>query len=131
MKQVNCTIKGCRDFGRYCRVHSKLLTPEKESKPIAKVAEKREEVNKEYTKEARAFVKANPECMLKMEGCTKKSQCVHHRKGKDSIERLMDTKWWWGSCLHCNVLAEAKDALARSKNIKLSKFNESETNDAA
>lgn len=124
--QQNCSIPSCRDFGRYCRLHSKLLQAEKEPTAIKKKSDKRAAIDaKEYLPKMRAFLKKNPICELKFEGCTKKSQGAHHTEGKDSIELLLDESKWMASCNHCNLMAEIKDAEARSKGIKKSKHKTS------
>lgn len=128
MQQVNCTIPGCPNEGKYCRMHFGF-TPEKEKKGIKPVSDKRAEINKkQYVPASKRFVKEHPECELKMEGCTGKSQCVHHTKGKATIELLLDEQWWKGSCYHCNTLVEILDEEAREKDLKLSKFNDHSTN---
>jgi len=122
--QTNCTIPGCVNNGRYCRLHSGSLAPSKEPKPINKKSEKRKEIdNKEYLPAARKFIKDNPNCELKMKGCTGRAQGVHHLKGKATIELLLDKRFWKASCYHCNLMAEIKDAEARASGLKLSKFN--------
>lgn len=124
--QTNCTISGCINNGRYCRLHSKLLTAPKEPTVIKPKSDKRKEIdNKEYLPKARKFVKEHPNCELKMKGCTGKTQGVHHTEGKDSIELLLDETKWMGACNHCNLTAEIKDAEARSKGIKKSKHKNS------
>ena len=50
--------------------------------PIKKVSDNRKELNKEYYKDAKLFIKENPLCQLQMNGCTKKAQHVHHVKGR-------------------------------------------------
>jgi hypothetical protein len=129
MKQVNCGVKTCPNYGRYNRYcgHGEAVI-EKPARP-AKVAEKRDKINKkEYYPEAKKFVKEHPECELKMMGCTGKTQCVHHTKGKSSIALLLDKRFWKGACFWCNNAVEVKDGEARSKDLKLSKFNEHTTN---
>src|SRR5687767_5810108 len=128
MSQVNCTVPDCPNNGKYCRLHFGF-TPEKETKPIAPVSKKRAAINKDlYGPASKRFVKANPICQLGMEGCKGKSECVHHTKGKDSTEMLLDEQWWKASCYHCNTMVEILDADARSKDLKLSKFNNHSTN---
>lgn len=92
------------------------------------MSDKRKVINKSYDIESRKFRKANPLCALKMKGCTKKTQGVHHTKGKATVELLMNKKFWKPACNHCNLMVEIKDAEARQKNLKLSKFNDRVTN---
>jgi hypothetical protein len=76
-----CSVKGCRFFGGYCRLHSTLKI--KPLPEIKKESDKRKEVNrKEYAPKARKFVKDHPICQAGIEGiCTKEAKCVHHKKG--------------------------------------------------
>jgi hypothetical protein len=94
---------------------------------IKKESETRKEQLKIYRKEARKFVTTHNKCELKMEGCEKESACVHHTKGREG-DLLLDQKFWKASCLSCNLQVEIKDAEARSKDLKLSKFNLKTTN---
>ena len=63
-----------------------------------------------------------------MKGCTGAAQGVHHTKGKATTELLLDERWWLPACNWCNIQVEVKDAEARSKDLKLSKFNNEKTN---
>lgn len=88
--------------------------------PIKKVSDNRKELNKEYYKDAKLFIKENPLCQLQMNGCTKKAQHVHHVKGRIG-KLLMEKKYWKASCDHCNLQAEVRDQEAREAGHKLSK----------
>jgi hypothetical protein len=91
-------------------------------KALNKESEKRAKINRsEYRPKARKFITANPVCKLQMKGCTGAAQGVHHTKGKDSTELLLDERWWLPACNWCNTQVEIKDAEARSKGLKLSK----------
>jgi hypothetical protein len=118
----NCSIPSCPNFGRYCRLHSKLLAALKEPTPIKKKSDKRAAIDsKEYLPKARKYIKAHPVCELKLKGCTGKTQGVHHTEGKETIAKLLDESTYMAACNHCNLMAEIKDAEARSKGIKKSK----------
>jgi hypothetical protein len=128
-KQINCNEPDCWNHGGYARKcgHSEAVI--EQPQPISKVSEKRDKINrKEYYPEAKKFVGVNQPCEMNLEGCTGIAQCVHHTKGKATIPLLLDKRWWKRSCYACNLAAEIKDAIARGMNLKLSKFNEKETN---
>lgn len=126
MEKSICNIPSCVNYQRYCRLHLGI----KEIKPHKKIKQfssEREKVNRSrYLPEARKFITANPNCKLKLRGCTGKVQGVHHKKGKATIELLLDKRYWEPSCNHCNVLAEVKDAESRAKGIKLSRLTKSD-----
>jgi hypothetical protein len=106
--------------GRYCRLHrAESFTPMKQP---SKTSDDMKEKLKAYRKEARKFITANPRCKLNMKGCEVEARCVHHTKGRIG-DLLMDKKHWLPSCYSCNLQVEIKDAEARSKGLKLSKFN--------
>lgn len=129
MKQVNCDRPDCPHYGRYNRYcgHGEAVIEQPE--PIDKVSEKRAKINKkEYIPKMKQFVKDNQDCQMKTKVCTGTTQCVHHSKGKQSEERLLNMKWWIPSCFACNTWVEMQDGEAREKNLKLSKFNEHATN---
>lgn len=127
MKQVNCTQSDCPNYGGYARKCGHTTESFKPIEPIKKASDQMKEKLKLYRVEARKFITVNKKCKLKMEGCEKVSKCVHHLKGREG-DLLLDKKFWLPSCLSCNLQVEIKDAEARGKDIKLSKFNTHATN---
>lgn len=114
-----CTVKGCRNEGRYCRLHrSETFTP---IAPVKKVGDKLKEDLKVYRKEARKFITTHNKCKMNMKGCEIEARCVHHAKGRLG-DLLLDKRYWIPSCYHCNLQVEIKDAEARSKGLKLSRL---------
>jgi hypothetical protein len=78
--------------GGFCFRHQHLR-PDKKKTTIRPFSVKREKINrKEYTPKARAFVKDNPICEIKSPECQIEAVCVHHLKGKASIELLLDDR---------------------------------------
>jgi hypothetical protein len=58
---------------------------EAKKKPIAKVSEKRKVEDKEYSKQAKAYLAARPICEAQcVEGCKGKSSEIHHKKKRNS-----------------------------------------------
>lgn len=85
-------------------------------------SEKREAVNKgQYGPAARQFVKDHPACAIRSPVCTGKATCVNHKKGKATIELLLDEKYWEPSCWPCNNWIESNDAWAREHGHKVSR----------
>jgi hypothetical protein len=122
--QTNCNIKSCPNFGRYRRTCGHGEATIAPPKPTATFSKKREKINKtQYYPEARAFVNANPECQLKLKGCTRKTQGVHHPRGRSTIALLLDKRWWMPACNNCNTKVEEKTKEAVEKGLKKSKFN--------
>lgn len=119
MKHTLCQVPGCRNEGKYCRIHrAETFAP---IAPVKKVGDKLKEDLKIYRKEARKFVTVNPKCKMNMPGCEIEARCVHHSKGRIG-ELLLEKKYWIPSCYHCNLQVEINDAEARGKGLKLSKF---------
>lgn len=117
-----CTVKGCYNLGRYCRIPGHTDVRIKPTEPIARYSPKREGINqKQYIPKQKAFLKTHPFCELKLEGCTKMAQGVHHVEGKETIEKLLNEKEWKAACNPCNGEAERKDAEARDKGLKKTK----------
>lgn len=128
-KQINCNEPTCKNFGRFNRYCGHGEAEIEQPEPIAKVSEKRGKINKlEYKPKMKQFIADNPECQMKTKVCSGSTQCVHHSKGRQSTEKLLNVKWWKASCFKCNTWVEMQDAEARSKDLKLSKFNDHTTN---
>ncbi len=119
MSTKNCKHATCD--GEFCRREPK---PKKVNKPIAKFSDKRKKINRtQYQPAAAAFVKANPVCAIKQEGCTGKTQGVHHVRGKSTIELLLDESNWLPACNHCNsIWIEQNSKEAFEKGFKKSKY---------
>ncbi|MES2620215.1 MAG: hypothetical protein V4615_05115 [Bacteroidota bacterium] len=115
-----CTTPGCYSYGRYCRRHPGGSL--KEPKAIAKESKTRQEVNKDYLPAAKQYIKDNPLCKIKSPVCIKKSQHVHHMRGRVG-ELLTDKKYWMPACDKCNSFIEQNDGWARANGFKLSKHS--------
>jgi hypothetical protein len=91
---------------------------------IKKESQKRAKINREeYAPKAAEFVKKHPDCQIKGPECTGASQCVHHKKGKNSTEDLLDEKFWMSVCFRCNLTVEQNDLWARQNGFKLSRLS--------
>lgn len=74
---------------------NKAVQSTKSSKPISKVSDKQSRLNKAYSVLRKEYMKARPLCMF--EGCTRKSEEVHHVRGRIG-EYLLDTTEWMAVC---------------------------------
>lgn len=109
----------------YCLFHRMFSNSVavKVPKEIAKKSGKQKEIDKELKKMYPLFL-AKPEnkyCKIKMTGCTKIATVIHHVRGRIG-DQIFEVKDWLPSCASCNIVLESKDAEARAKGVKKSKF---------
>jgi hypothetical protein len=90
-------------------------------KPISKVSDKHKETLKEYKPLREEFLKQNPNCQLKLQGCSFVATTVEHRMGKAYKELYLDNSKWFASCLNCNQQIENLGKLAYEKGLKIHK----------
>ena len=91
--------------------------------PINRESVKMKATKKDLKKEYPKFLKSHPFCELKISPeCTKIATVIHHVRGRigEQVHRQED---WMASCPACNSHVENKDAEAREKGLKKSKFN--------
>src|SRR6185369_5031912 len=74
-----------------------------------------------YNKEAARFKKENPFCMAKLDGCTKRTDEVHHKRGRLGL-RLMDEKYWLPVCRNCHRQIEENPEMAKEKGFSESRL---------
>lgn len=74
--------------------------------PIKKISKSYQETLKEYAPLRAEFLKNNPLCQMKLQGCTYNAECIHHMQGKKSKELYLDSTKWKASCLSCNRVVE-------------------------
>ncbi len=116
MSTSNCNHPTCD--GAVCRRPSK---PKLAPKPINQVSDSMKEALAIYKPAAKLFREENPICQIQGPDCTKKTDCVHHTKGRVG-DLLLEEKYWMASCTTCNLLVESADGWARVNGFKLSKF---------
>lgn len=104
----------------YCLRHQYLR---RDKKPVkgARFSVKRSAAERQYLKRSREWRENRPFCEIGSPVCTIHTQCVNHKKGKDSIEMLLNPEYWEASCFACNRWIEENDAWARAHGHKLSK----------
>jgi len=97
--------------------------PAKEKKPgkIAQFSKKRQRANRQYSEKSRPMWKGK-HCAISAPGCTGTAQGIHHKKGKSSIELLLDEKHWIPACNHCNAWVEIFPIEAEKKGFKVSRL---------
>lgn len=88
-------------------------------KPINKVSKNHQKTLDEYAPKRKEFLKENPYCQLKLDGCTKESTCVHHKKGKHSRKLYLDEEFWMASCINCNRVVEEIGGKAYELGLKI------------
>jgi hypothetical protein len=119
-----CEVPGCIYQGGYCRIPGHVTEPEKPKTRIRQYSKKRAKINrKEYKPLAAEYLRGHPFCEIRLPGCTGVAEGIHHPKGKATIELLLAVEFFMAACSHCNTEVERKDKEARSKGLKLSKFN--------
>jgi hypothetical protein len=106
----------------YCIGHNKHFGSVviAEAKPINKVSSAMAAVKRELKKLYPIFLKKHPKCQIKSPVCTKKSTCIHHKKGRGKNE-ILDQGTWMASCEHCNSYVEQEHAWAEKNGFKVSR----------
>lgn len=75
----------------------------KERKKIKPFSDKRAKVNRGYYKITKPLWEGK-ECQVKAPGCKKWATGMHHKRGKATRERLLDTSEMVPACTHCNLI---------------------------
>ena len=124
---MNCLFPLCKrnaESNGYCILHGRHYSNSaqvKMPKEIPKESDSMKEIKKELKKRYPEFLKKRPLCEAKMQGCTGRSECVHHKNGRLK-DNILNEKTWMAVCKNCNRVIEEQDALAREKGFKKSKF---------
>lgn len=94
----------------------KTYTKPKEPKPLKKVSEKRKVDTKSYNVLKKVFLENYPNCMIKQEGCTKRSVDIHHSfSGKDRDKYFLELDTWFSACRSCHKWIHAHPKEAREQ----------------
>lgn len=110
----------------YCMTHLQGLKKvqrdlrrqkEKQFIPISKMSQKRAAEMAEYIPLREQFLKENPECAFKFDGCTKKATTIHHRSMSADDFLIVDT--WLGGCLSCHSICESLPSEVRREKLYL------------
>ena len=111
----------CASHAREIRKnHANSLKPPKAKKPIAKKSDKMAEALKTYAILRRDFLKANPVCeVFKDRPATE----VHHQRGRNTIELLLDTNYWLAVSREAHQKIELNPEWAKEQGYSLSRLS--------
>lgn len=137
----------CIELGKYylCEEHKDLKqyqqkekknytlkrTPIKVNKDyrIPQVSKKQSKAIREYSPIAKKFKEDNPLCVVNVNGCTRKTNDVHHKMGKvgyaniEAIKRgiklLVDVRYFLPVCRNCHTYIESNSGWAYEKGYSL------------
>ena len=120
MNKNICSVKGCINEGRYCRIHP--VGSLNKQKPIAPRSKKLAAImRKEYVPQVKEMIADKAECKIKSPVCIKKAQGFHHLQGREG--KNLTGKKKIPACNPCNLFIEKNDAWARANGFKLSKHS--------
>lgn len=87
---------------------------EKKSVPIPKKSAKRKVEDKEYSKEAKAYLAAHPVCEAQcVEGCKGKSSEIHHKRKRNSKDDRINPANFLATCRPCHLFIESHPKQAK------------------
>lgn len=87
---------------------------EKKAKPIAKVAPKRKEENKEYKEVSKRYLAKNPGCEAHISsGCTGLSAEIHHKRKRNSKDDRINESNFLAVCRPCHLWIESHPKQAK------------------
>lgn len=117
----------CARHNHALRKLSRDLKRQKEKRvvPISKMSQKRAGELAEYIPLKEEWIKANPLCLVKFEGCTKLTTEPHHRSMSSDDFLVVET--WLPVCRFCHTQLEAMPAEERRKNLYLIEPTRKET----
>lgn len=97
--------------------------PPKENKvyKIPRESKKRARINREYAKESRPVWRGKP-CEIRSPECTGMAECINHKKGKITMELLMNPNFWQPACFKCNNYIEQHHKWAVENGHKVSRI---------
>lgn len=133
-----CEMEGCESYKAtnmpYCHSHlaglrklSRDLKKQKDKRfvPISKMSQKRAGEMAEYIPLKEEWIKANPHCLVKMEGCTRLTTEPHHRSM--SADDFLVVETWLPTCRNCHDKLEALPAEVRREKLYLIEPTKKET----
>lgn len=112
---INCNHPTCCGACRRPKKDKKIYI-------IPRVGKSRAVVNRLYDPAAKKYREDHPSCKINSPECTKKTEGVHHKKGKATTELLLDQRYWMPACNACNNYVESHSAWAMANGYKVSKF---------
>lgn len=116
-----CTVRGCVNEGRYCRLHLNYSIPQVAE--VNKKSDKQKKVEAKYKKVRKKFLEEHPVCLAALQGCTKQATEVHHMAGKANEELYLDTQLFLPVCHNCHVIVEKHPAFAKQNGLSVSRHS--------
>lgn len=83
-------------------------------------SKKRQKVNREYSKLAKAFKEAHPICMVQSKSCSGVATEIHHKKGRG--EFLCDVSTFVAVCRNCHNMVELNPIWAKQAGFSQSRL---------
>lgn len=118
-------------YDRFCSPSCKIKylntlkskTPEKGviRKPIKKVSKKMVTELQKYKFKRTEFLETYPICQAKLQGCTKGSTQIHHKKGRIG-DLLTDTTHFLAVCHSCHHWIELHPLESKELNLSLERY---------
>ena len=91
----------------------------KTKKKIKQISEHHKKTLDEYRPKRKAFLENRPMCELKLKGCMRVAECIHHMKSKHGKKMYLDENFWMASCIICNGTVETIGELAYELGLKI------------
>lgn len=88
-------------------------------KPMKHISKSYQNILDEYRPKRKAFLENRPMCELKLKGCTRVADCIHHVKGKVGKTLYLNEEFWMASCITCNGTVETMGELAYELGLKI------------
>ena len=106
--------------GRITRVvPCAFCKPKKRIRPRSK---KRAKQERDYAKLRVQFLQDNPVCQIQVEGCTNRSEQVHHKRGRLG-DLLTDVRYFCATCDNCHKWAENNPLEAKKIGASLNRLS--------
>lgn len=107
--------------------HRKTLKPQKQMKrkAVKKISDKMLGKVDKYKVLRISFLKENPICFAKLQGCTKEATDIHHTMGRTG-DLFLDYSTWIGVCRHCHTWIETHPNEAKELGLSASRLSKNE-----
>lgn len=91
----------------------------KTKKKIKQISEHHKKTLDEYSPKRKVFLEKHQYCELKLNGCMRVAECIHHMKSKHGKKMYLDENFWMASCIICNGTVETIGELAYELGLKI------------
>lgn len=117
-------------YCKYCQGYRKdktLTKVERKKYTIRPYSVKRQAIqSKEYIPKMLRFLSTREVCEIASPVCTYRATVVNHVRGRQTVERLLDDRYWEASCAACNSYIETHPELHNFKHKQSKYANDSE-----